>query len=46
MTALFLIAMIGGFCGLSHVARRDLPLHVGTTTLILALAALGLALLH
>jgi hypothetical protein len=46
MTLLFLIAMVGGFCGLSHIARRDLPLTVGTTTLILALAALGLALLH
>jgi len=46
MWLLFLIAMVGGFCGLSHIARRDLPLHIGTTTLILALAALGVALLH
>jgi hypothetical protein len=46
MWPLFLIAMVGGFCGLSAVSRRDLPLTVGTTTLILALAVLGVALLH
>lgn len=46
MWPLFFLAMVGGLCGLSHIARRDLPLHLGTTTLILALAALGLAILH
>lgn len=46
MWALFLLAMVGGLCGLSLISWREVPLHVGTVALVLTLAALGLAILH
>jgi hypothetical protein len=46
MWPLFLLAMIGGLCGLSLISWREVPLTVGTAAFILTLAALGLAILH
>jgi hypothetical protein len=46
MWALFLLAMLGGLCGLASISWREVPLTVGTCALILTLAALGVALLH
>jgi hypothetical protein len=46
MWPVFVLAMVGGLCGLSLISWRDVPLHVGTAALILTLAALGVALLH
>jgi hypothetical protein len=46
MWPVFLIAMVGGFCGLSLVSRRDLPTIAATAALALTLAALGVAILH
>ncbi|WP_171110582.1 MULTISPECIES: hypothetical protein [unclassified Streptomyces] len=46
LPALFVLAMVGGVCGLAVISPRDVPPITGTCAFILTLAALGVAILR
>lgn len=46
LAALFVVAMVGGICGIAAVQPRAVAPVVATTTFILTLATLGVAVLR